>query len=103
MSRFLKRDSVPLGDKVILEIVESRKQERGGIIIPQHVEEENNKLVKGKVISLGEEAKKEGIDVGSVVLFDKHSVFSDRTTGYETVGQLVITKVENIIVIVESE
>lgn len=98
----LSKDSIPLGDCVLLQNVEDPKRYiKNGIIIPHNIFE-NEKLVKAKVIRASKRAEEqEGLVPGMIVLYDKHSIFAEAGSGglgTEKVGQYVLTKSENIIV-----
>lgn len=101
----LAENSKALNDLVIIQNVkqdENRYKRFGIDFIPDVIE--NFKMVKGKVLSVGSLAKKENINKDDVVLYDKHSVFAEfgrRGKGTEVEGEIVITKVENIIGVVE--
>ncbi len=95
----LTKDSVALGDNVIIEIVEqeANRLQRGGIFLPD-VHTVNCELLKGKVVSVGHDAKKFNLNEGEFVLYDKWSAFYKPP---ESAGTLIVTKVDNIICIVE--
>ena len=62
---------------------------------------ENFKVQRAKVVSVGKDAALEGIESDMIVLYDKHATFSANSVGSDKVGELVITRIENIIAIVE--
>lgn len=101
----LTEKSIALNDLVIIQNVkqdENRYKQYGLEFIDSVIE--NFKLVKGKVISVGQKALKENINVGDIVLYDKHSVFAlagKGSKGSEKEGEIVITKVDNVIGLVE--
>ena len=84
---------VATGDKVAIEKLERQRTERmfGDIVVPDY--RPGSSLCKGKVISIGNDAKKFGGKVGDIVLYDTFSVFYDT---YPT----IVTKIENILGIV---
>jgi len=91
------------GDLVILKnVAQGRSLFRGGIHLP-FAPMENEKMVKAIVLSVGPDAAKEGITVGDKVFYDKHSIFSEKKVGTDDEGEVVITKVENIIGIFTEE
>ena len=66
----------PLGDKIVLKVIEDTEQTSGGIFIPDSAKE---KPQKGEVIAVGpgktlEDGKKDEMDVkvGEIVLFAKY-------------------------------
>lgn len=61
----------PLGDRVLVQVLETEEITKGGIIIPDSAKEKKS---EGKILALGngEEIKKLGIKVGDVVLFSKY-------------------------------
>ncbi len=68
---------VPLGDRVLLELPTREEKTKGGIIIPETVDQE--KPEQGKVISVGEgRVSDDGkvipmkVKVGDIVLFSKY-------------------------------
>jgi co-chaperonin GroES (HSP10) len=100
----LDENTRALGDLVIIQNVvqDVTRYTHDGIYIPNQYME-NNKAVKGKVLSLGPKAAEEGLQVGDIVLYDKHSIFAQEgaTVGTEKENKIVITRVENVIGIVE--
>ena len=67
----------PLGDKLVIKVIEDTEQTSGGIFIPDSAKE---KPQKGEVIAVGpgktlDDGKKEEMEVkvGDVVLFAKYS------------------------------
>ncbi len=65
----------PLGDRVLIEPVEAKEQNKGGIIIPDTAKE---KPMEGLVIAIGKKTDKEGkevafdVKVGDRVLLPKY-------------------------------
>jgi co-chaperonin GroES (HSP10) len=101
----LTKTSRAVGDLVIIEILKQRKKRLlfDGVYIPLQYTE-NNKLVRGKVLSVGPKAQSENINVGDEVLYDKHSIYSQfGGKGTEKEGDIVITKVENVIGLYEGD
>jgi len=79
------------GNKVVLEKQEySHATTYGDIILPDAYDR-SSRLCKGKIMSIGSQARCLNLNVGDMVLYDTFSVF------YDTYP-LVVTKVENIIV-----
>ncbi len=67
----------PLGDKILVEVLESEEMTKGGIILPETAKEEKT---EGKVISVGsgktlESGKVQALEVkkGDRVIFGKYS------------------------------
>lgn len=67
----------PLGDKVLVEVLEAEEKTRGGIILPDTAKEEKS---EGKIISVGsgkllESGKVQPLEVkkGDRVIFGKYS------------------------------
>ena len=67
----------PLGDKLVIKVIEDTEQTSGGIFIPDSAKE---KPQKGEVIAVGpgktlEDGKKDEMDVkvGEIVLFAKYA------------------------------
>lgn len=79
------------GNKIVLERLQSRNVDRlvDNIIIPAHIEQ-NERLSKAKILSIGSRCKDVGLKIGDIVSYDTMSVF------YDT-HPIVITKIENII------
>jgi len=93
--------SKAVGDLVIIEnMVDVDRFFKGGIHLPK-LKLENDRAIKGKVISLGEVARKEGLKEGDVVLYDMWSQFGERGKASDKPGEIVITKVENVLLICE--
>jgi len=67
----------PLGDKIVIKVVEDTEQTSGGIFIPDSAKE---KPQKGEVIAVGEgrtldsgEKEPMAVNVGEVVLYAKYA------------------------------
>ena len=101
----LTENSRAINDLVIIQNVkqDENRYKRYGLEFLDEVIE-NFKAVKGKILSVGKLAEKENINKGDIVLYDKHSVFAEvgkRGKGTEKEGEIVITKVDNVIGVVE--
>jgi len=66
----------PLGDKVVLQILEAEEKSAGGILLPDSAKK---KPTEGKVIAVGDgsvldngDRRKPGVSVGDRVLFSKY-------------------------------
>ena len=65
----------PLGDRVLIAPVETKEQNKGGIIIPDTAKE---KPIEGKVIAIGKKLDKDGkeiafdVKIGDLVLLPKY-------------------------------
>ncbi len=91
----------PLGDKIVISVIEDAEQTSGGIFIPDSAKEKSQ---KGKVIAVGqgktnEKGERDPMDVkvGDVVLFAKYAG-TDVKLGNET---LKIMSVEDVLGIIE--
>lgn len=87
-----------LHDLVSIEIIkqDDDRYKVGSLFLPDNYIE-NEKLVKGKITSIGTDVKN-GLKVGDIVYFDKHSIFAtEGHKGTDSVGKIVLTKVENVI------
>jgi co-chaperonin GroES (HSP10) len=95
----ITKKSKAVNDLVIIEILEQEENrlQRGGIFLPETTTV-NCEMLKGKIISVGEKAKKFNVKEGDVVLYDKASAYYGPP---EAVGTLVITNVENVICVFE--
>lgn len=61
----------PLGNRVLVQILEQEERTKGGIYLPETAKE---KPQQARVIAIGEEAKEElSLEVGDVVIFPKYS------------------------------
>lgn len=84
------------GDKVVIrKLEETHEVKRNGIIIPQSAVKGFN-MLKGRVESIGPEINKGCLNVGDVVLFDYYSTYGETSP-------LVVTKIENVIAVLEEE
>jgi len=94
---FDRKDLKACGTKVVIEKLERYHEMRnvGGIDLPDDYKQ-GGVLCKGVVISVGSDAALEGLEAGMTVLYDTHSVF------YDT-HPIVITNVENVIVVVHEK
>lgn len=83
-----------VGDRVVLKKMLLEKEiTRKGIVIPEKLTKGFN-MGRAEVLSVGPDAKFEGLKVGDIVRYDYYSVFDDSQ-------DVVITKVENIIYVEE--
>lgn len=95
-----------LGTKVIVEITEQDKDRyiKDGIhLVETNIE--GMKLVKGIILSVGEEAAKDGLINGMKVKFDKHAIyncnsFGQTSVGTEESGKVVVLNADSIICII---
>ena len=97
----LTKDSRALGNYVLAENLDDEREKIiGGILIPQRTayQNDNYKLKKAKITSVGSEAAKEGVEVGMIILYDLCSAFY--RPGRKP-GRIICTHVENVIAIVE--
>ena len=90
----------PLGDKIVIKVIEDAEQTSGGIFIPDSAKEKSQ---KGKVIAVGEgklneKSEREPMDVkvGEVVLFAKYAG-TDVKVGEETLKIMSVSDVLGVI------
>lgn len=67
----------PLGDKIVIKVIEDNEQTQGGIFIPDNAKE---KPQKGEVVAVGEgrtldsgEKEAVGVKVGETILYAKYA------------------------------
>ncbi len=91
----------PLGDKVVIKVIEEAEQTSGGIFIPDSAKEKSQ---KGEIIAVGagktnDKGEKEPMDVktGDIVLFAKYAG-TDVKVGKE---EFKIMSVSDILGIIE--
>jgi chaperonin GroES len=67
----------PLGDKIVIKVIEDNEQTQGGIFIPDNAKE---KPQKGEVVAVGEgrtldsgEKEAVGVKVGEIILYAKYA------------------------------
>lgn len=62
----------PLGDRVLVKVLETAETTASGIVLPESAKE---KKAEGKVVAIGEgeDVKKLGLNVDDTVLFGKYS------------------------------
>lgn len=91
----------PLGDRIVIQVIEDTEQTSGGIFIPDSAKEKSQ---KGKVVAVGpgkmnDKSEREPMDVkeGEVVLFAKYAG-TDVKVGNET---LKIMSVSDILGVIE--
>jgi co-chaperonin GroES (HSP10) len=97
----LDEDSKAVYDTVIIKIIEQPNSSRkyGNIFLPtKHIE--NTQLIIGEIHSAGAMAKKENMNDGDLVFYDKGSAFGHPP---ETVGTYIVTYMENVIAKVSVE
>ena len=77
----------PLGDRIVIKVIEDTEQTSGGIFIPDSAKE---KPQKGEVVAVGEgktndKGEKEplGVNVGDIVLYAKYAGTEVKMDGVE--------------------
>jgi co-chaperonin GroES (HSP10) len=97
----LSSTSTALGDNVIIEILpqDDSKNKIGNIILPEKTTL-NMDMLKGRISSIGPDAKKMGLSEGDIILYDKWSAYYKPP---ETPSTFIITNIENIICKVKQE
>jgi len=92
----------PLGDRILLKVLEAEEKTKGGIYLPDTAKE---KPQEGKVIAVGEgkilkdgTRKKPEVKVGDIVLFGKYSGTEVSTKEGE---EYLIVKEEDILAIIK--
>jgi len=77
----------PLGDKIVIKVVEDTEQTSGGIFIPDSAKE---KPQKGEVVAVGEgktndkgEKEPMGVNVGDIILYAKYAGTEVKMDGVE--------------------
>lgn len=90
----------PLGDKIVIKVIEDAEQTSGGIFIPDSAKEKSQ---KGEVIAVGagkttEKGEREPMDVkvGEIVLFAKYAG-TDVKVADETLKIMSVSDVLGII------
>ena len=90
----------PLGDKIVIKVIEDAEQTSGGIFIPDSAKEKSQ---KGKVIAVGagklnDKSEREPMDVkvGEIVLFAKYAG-TDVKVNDETLKILSVSDVLGVI------
>ena len=86
----------PVGDTVVLKKLVPTLDKRYGNIILPHSINKNESMGVAKVIDMGKKAYETGLKKDDYVLYDYYSV-------YENKMDYVITRVENIILIIDEE
>jgi len=91
----------PLGDKIVIKVIEDTEQTSGGIFIPDSAKEKSQ---KGEVVAIGEgkvldSGEREPVDVkvGDIVLYGKYAG-TDVKIGKET---LKIVSIKDVLGIIE--
>ena len=91
----------PLGDRILLKVLEAEEKTKGGIYLPDTAKE---KPQEGKVIAVGEgkilkdgTRKKPEVKVGDIVLFGKYSGTEVSTKEGE---EYLIVKEEDVLAII---
>ncbi len=77
----------PLGDRIVIKVIEDTEQTAGGIFIPDSAKE---KPQKGEVVAVGEgktndkgEKEPMGVNVGDIVLYAKYAGTEVKMDGVE--------------------
>lgn len=68
----------PLGDRVVVKMVEAKEEIRSGLVIPDAAKE---KPQEGEIVAIGDLAK--DLKVGDIVLFEKYSGSKVKIEGKE--------------------
>lgn len=82
----------PLGDRVVLKIVEAEAKTKSGLVLPETAKE---KPEQGKVLAVGKEVKE--IKAGDLVMFSKYSPSEIKVDNEE----LLIVKEEDILAVIK--
>lgn len=96
-----KTKIIPLGDRVLVEIMEEKNKTSSGIYIPETIDKE--KPEQGKIIAVGEGKYEDGkliplsVKVGDTIVFSKY--------GYDEIKledkEYLIVKQNNILAIIK--
>lgn len=77
----------PLGDRIVVKVIEDTEQTSGGIFIPDSAKE---KPQKGEVVAVGEgktndkgEKEPMGVNVGDIILYAKYAGTDVKMDGVE--------------------
>ena len=77
----------PLGDRIVIKVIEDTEQTSGGIFIPDSAKE---KPQKGEVVAVGEgktndkgEKEPMGVNVGDIILYAKYAGTEVKIDGVE--------------------
>ena len=77
----------PLGDRIVIKVIEDTEQTSGGIFIPDSAKE---KPQKGEVVAVGEgktndkgEKEPMGVNIGDIVLYAKYAGTEIKMDGVE--------------------
>ena len=71
----------PLGNRVLVQVLEQEERTKGGIYLPETAKE---KPQQARVVAIGDEAEEElSLQVGDVVIFPKYSGTEIRVDGTE--------------------
>lgn len=84
----------PLGDRIVLEQVESEEKTASGIILPDSAKE---KPSEGKVLAVGKDVKE--VKPGDKVLYSKYGPSEVKVDGKE----LMIVKEEDVLAVVKKK
>lgn len=84
---------IPVGDRVVLEIIEESKTTAGGLFIPDSAED---KPSRGTIIHGGDTGR---FKAGCAVLFGKYA----GTTVFDGYRNLLIVSVKDILAVIEGE
>ncbi len=90
----------PLGDRVVLKVLEAEEKTKGGIVLPDTAKE---KPQEGKIVAVGKGKVQDGkqipleVKIGDKVLFGKYSGTEITVDGEE----LLMLKEEDILAIVK--
>ena len=86
----------PLGDKVLLKkLVCTLDKRYGNIVLPQSFAK-NASFGVAQVISMGPDTKESGLEINDYVLYDYYSVYHNN-------NDIVLTKIENVILKITKE
>ena len=91
----------PLGDKIVIKVIEDAEQTSGGIFIPDSAKEKPQKgevvaVAEGKVMENGEREPMD-VKVGDVVLYAK---YSGTDVKYENVEYKILS-IKDVLAIIE--
>lgn len=85
----------PIGDRVLVKMVEIEEKTRGGIVLPDTVSKEKSTI--GEVVAAGDGEKVKNINAGEKVIYEKYSGTEIKDNG----EKYLLLNVDNILAKVE--
>jgi len=85
----------PIGDRVLVKMIEIEEKTKGGIVLPDTVSKEKSTI--GEVVAVGDGEKVKNINSGEKIIYEKYSGTEIKDNG----DKYLLLNIDNILAKVE--